>query len=59
MAQRKLSPRHLISFREHLIREEKSPATLEKYLRDAKGFLAYVSGREVTKALTVAYKAKL
>jgi len=29
----------LQSFRAHLIREEKSPATVEKYLRDAAGVL--------------------
>ncbi len=59
MEQRKLSPQHIISFREYLIREEKSTATIEKYLRDANGFLKYANGYEITKELTVAYKNDL
>jgi len=59
MAERKLSPRHLMSFREYLIREEKSTATIEKYLRDTNGFLEYAADREITKELAVAYKAEL
>jgi len=59
MAERKLSPRHLILFREYLIREEKSTATIEKYLRDTNGFLEYAADREITKELAVAYKAEL
>lgn len=59
MAKRKLSPRHLSSFCEYLIREEKSAATIEKYLRDTRGFLNFAAGREVTKDLTVAYKTEL
>ena len=59
MAHRKLAPQHLVSFREHLIREEKSLATIEKYLRDATGFLEYAAEQEVTKELTVRYKSEL
>ena len=59
MAEGKLSPRHLVSFREYLIREEKSTATIEKYLRDTNGFLEYAADREITKELAVAYKAEL
>ena len=59
MAERKLSPRHLVSFREYLIREEKSTATIEKHLRDTNGFLEYAADREITKELAVAYKAEL
>ena len=59
MTHRKLAPQHLVSFREHLIREEKSPATIEKYLRDATGFLEYAAEQEVTKELTVRYKSEL
>ena len=56
MENRKLSVRHLASFREHLILEEKSAATVEKYVRDANGFLEFAGDREVTKELAVAYK---
>lgn len=59
MTERILSPRQLSEFRENLIREEKSAATVEKYLRDAGAFLAYCAGRAVTKELVVAYKCAL
>ena len=42
-----------------MIQEEKTAATIAKYLRDANGFLKFVEGREVTKGLTVAYKMDL
>ena len=56
MIERMLSARYIASFQEQLIREEKSPVTIEKYLRDARAFLVYAAGRAVTKELTVAYK---
>jgi len=59
MAERKLTPQHLILFREYLIREEKSTATIEKYLRDVTGFLEHAAGQEITKDLTVTYKTEL
>ena len=59
MTHRKLTAQHLASFREHLIREEKSTATIEKYLRDAAAFFRYAAGRQVTKELTVHYKQEL
>lgn len=59
MAERKLSPQHLVSFCEYLTREEKSAATIEKYLRDARGFLKYAADRKITKELAVAYKTEL
>ena len=59
MENRKLTSKHLTLFQEHLIREEKSAATIEKYLRDANGFLEYAVGQEMTKELTVQYKNEL
>ena len=59
MDHRKLTPQHLVLFRDYLIREEKSAATIEKYLRDAKGFLEYAAEREVCKELTIRYKSDL
>lgn len=59
MAQRKILQQHLILFHEFLIREEKSEATIEKYLRDVKGFLKFTKGMEITKEITVAYKKEL
>ncbi len=48
-----LSQTDVMAFREYLLREEKSAATVEKYLRDARAFVAYTAEREVTKELTV------
>lgn len=59
MTNRVLSVQDLKAFREHLIREEKSAATVEKYLRDSRAFLAYAAGQAVTKELIVAYKQSL
>ena len=59
MTERILSPRHLTAFRENLIREEKSTATIEKYLRDAGAFLAYSVGQSITKECSVAYNSFL
>ena len=50
---------HLTAFEEYLLREEKSAATVEKYLRDARAFVLYAEGKTVTKELTVAYKTSL
>ena len=43
-------------FREHLILEERSEATIEKYCRDVYAFTAYADGAEITKELVIAYK---
>ena len=59
MNKRILSPHHLSAFRQHLTDDEKSPVTIEKYLRDATVFFHFSAGREVTKALTLAYKQHL
>lgn len=59
MTDRILSPQHLNAFRENLIREEKSTATVEKYLRDTRAFLAYSMGFTITKEHTVTYKQAL
>ena len=54
-----LTSQHLVSFREYLAREEKSVATIEKYLRDVEMFLKYVGERKITKEITVMFKNKL
>ncbi len=59
MEERKLSPQHLVFFCEYLIQEEKSKATIEKYLRDANAFVQYAAGRVITKELVVEYKNEL
>ena len=59
MAHRILTSKQLAAFSEYLICEEKSSATAEKYLRDARRFLAYAAGGEITKELAVRYKREL
>ena len=50
---------YLDRFQDHLRREEKSPVTVEKYLRDVRAFLAFAGERVVTKELVIAYKQDL
>lgn len=59
MGTRKLTNRHLEAFQTYLKNEEKSSATIEKYLRDAKAFAAYTGKKEVTKELAASYKEYL
>lgn len=46
-------------FEKHLIEEEKSKNTIEKYLRDVRAFMVYTNETEVTKESIIAYKNKL
>ena len=46
-------------FKTYLIQEEKSPLTVEKYVRDVRGFLRWLDGRELSKAEVLSYKEKL
>ena len=46
-------------FRKHLILEEKSRATVEKYIRDIKIFKEFISDSEVTKESVIEYKEYL
>ncbi len=59
MLRRPMTQTDLTAFEEYLLREEKSAATVEKYLRDARAFILYAEGKTVTKELTVAYKRSL
>ena len=59
MEEKTLSIQNLSAFRMYLVQDEKSPATVEKYLRDARRFLEFTAGRKITKELTVAYKNSL
>ena len=46
-------------FKNSLVSDEKSRATIEKYVRDVERFQAYVGGRTITKALVIEYKLHL
>ena len=59
MKERTLSSTTLQAFQQYLIREEKSTATQEKYLRDVRVFWAYAGGQRITKELVVRYKQYL
>ena len=56
---RKITNENLKSFRIHLINEEKSAATLEKYLRDVTEFSSWLSDKCLEKADVLEYKTKL
>ncbi len=55
----KLDNVSLMGFCSHMNEEEKSQATIEKYVRDVKHFIEFSCGREVTKALVIEYKEEL
>ena len=44
------------NYKNHLIEEEKSKVTIEKYIRDINTFAEWANGREITKALVLEYK---
>lgn len=46
-------------FRKNLELQEKSAATIEKYIRDVKALLIYTQGEAVTKEIVIAYKKHL
>lgn len=59
MNERYITDTLLDRFKLHLRSEEKSEHTFEKYLRDVKTFIRFLSGREVTKEAAVDFKQKL
>lgn len=46
-------------FQRHLMEEEKSDATIEKYIRDVTAFASYISSTAITKETVIAYKQHL
>lgn len=59
MAERILTEELIRAYRRKLIEEEKSAATVEKYLRDVRAFFAFAGQAELTKELVMAYKRQL
>ena len=49
----------LTEFKNYLIEEEKSTATVDKYLRDVRAFFVFVDESVVSKEITVEYKKYL
>lgn len=49
----------LKDYSEYLVKEEKSRATISKYICDIKKLAKYAGGREITKELVISYKEDL
>lgn len=54
----RITTKDIAGFREHLILEERSVATIQKYVRDIKAFAEYAS-EAITKETVIAYKKHL
>lgn len=59
MIEKYLTLENILKFKEHLILEEKSTATIEKYIRDIQTFSTYSAGSLITKEMVIAYKRHL
>ena len=46
-------------FKNHLISDEKSDATVERYMRDVTAYISWLDGREMSKELMIQNKAEL
>ena len=49
MKGRIITAKTIAEFKEHLILEERSEITVEKYIRDVKAFSAYMQNSDITK----------
>lgn len=56
---RRIMRDQLDAYLQHLLSEEKSKATTEKYLRDIKAFAVFANDCDITKETVVAYKSRL
>lgn len=56
---RVLTNEKISAYKEYLIKEEKSSATIEKYLYDVKVFATYIKHKEITKEIVLEYKKYL
>lgn len=59
MESRILDEFQVTRFRNYLIQEEKSAATLEKYVRDVRAFFYFTGKQEITKDMVMQYKKQL
>ena len=59
MKGRYVTAKAIAEFKEHLILEERSKMTVEKYIRDVKAFSAYTQNSIITKETVIAYKKHL
>lgn len=56
---KKITNKSIEKFKNYLICEEKSSATLEKYIRDVTAFMQWLGGRAVDKSVVMEYKKTL
>lgn len=59
MKGRFITAKMIAEFKEHLILEERSKITIEKYIRDVKAFSVYTQNSDITKETVIAYKKHL
>lgn len=59
MNKKVLTEEIISKFKEHLILEERSAATTQKYIRDVKTFADYVGRKKITKETVIDYKQHL
>lgn len=59
MKGRLITAKVIAEFREHLILEERSKATVEKYIRDVNAFSVFAGDTEIEKETVIAYKKHL
>ena len=59
MKGRYVTAKAIAEFKEHLILEERSEITVEKYIRDVKAFSVYTQNSDITKETVIAYKKHL
>lgn len=52
MKNRQLTQQQIRAYAHYLQMEEKSGATMEKYLRDIQAFACWLDGRDISKELT-------
>ena len=57
--QKVITEREIIRFRQCLYKAEKSPSTIDKYVRDVRKLQQYANGRILTKTLMLEYKRDL
>ena len=59
MKNHQLTQQQIRAYAHHLQMEEKSGATMEKYLRDIRAFACWLDGRDISKELTSEWKSHL
>lgn len=59
MEGRVITAKMIAEFKEHLILEERSVVTIQKYIRDVNAFMAYAQNSAISKEIVIAYKKYL